>query len=74
MPVDLARVDLSRVELQELARLVKARHFELERMMRNVEETEGFDATKHQLRKDLGAQIEVVEDLLVKIEAAVAGR
>lgn len=54
--------------------MVKARHAELERMLRNVEETEGLDATKHRLRKELTTQVETVEDILVKVEAALAGR
>lgn len=72
--MEFVALELTRPELQELHRLVKARHVEIERMLRNVEETEGLDATKHRLRKELTAQVDVVQDLVVKVEAALAGR
>ena len=72
--MDLVPVELSPAELRELQRLVRSRHAELERMLRGIEETEGLDATKHRVRKELTAQLEVVEDLVVKVDAAVQGR
>lgn len=72
--MSFVQVEFSPAELRELQRLVKARHVEIERMLRNVEETEGLDATKHRLRKELSAQIDLVQDVLVKVEAALAGR
>lgn len=69
--MDLVPVELSPAELRELQRLVRARHAELERMLRGIEETEGLDATKHRVRKELTAAVDVVQDLLVKVEAAL---
>lgn len=72
--MSFVQVEFSPAELRELQRLVKARHMEIERMLRNVEETEGLDATKHRLRKELSAQVDLVQDVLVKVEAALTGR
>ena len=64
-------VEFTPEELRELQRLVKGRLFEVERMLQNVEETEGLDATKYRLRKELGAQVDLAQDLLVKVEAGL---
>ncbi|HLE96655.1 MAG TPA: hypothetical protein VI997_04725 [Candidatus Thermoplasmatota archaeon] len=67
-------VELTRDEVLELLRLAKARHFEVERMLLNLEETEGLDATKWQARRTLVAQSELAQDLVLKLEAAARPR
>lgn len=63
-------IDVTPADVQLLVRLARAHHGELERMLRNVEESEGLDATKWQVRRKLTAEIEAAEDVLVKLEAA----
>lgn len=70
----MAVLEVTPAEAQELARLVRARHMELERMLRNVEETEGLDATKYRVRKELTAAVETIQDLLVKVEDAAKAK
>jgi hypothetical protein len=63
-------VELSREEVATLLRLVRAHRAELERALTNLEETEGLDATKFRLRRELVPAIERADDLVVKLEAA----
>lgn len=72
MPRELASVELSRDEIDAVLPIVRARLAELERALQNLEETEGLDAQKWQQRRAVLPVIERTQDVVVKLEAALA--
>ena len=66
----LVSVELSAGEVRVLAALVEARAAEFERMMQNMEEQEGMDLQRHNLLKQMRPQLEVLQDLVVKLGIA----
>lgn len=64
----LAKVELSQLEAMTLLQLVRARHLEMERMIQNMEEGEGMDAGRYNAIRTLRPQVEMLEDLVLKLE------
>lgn len=66
----LATLELTREEAHTLAGLARARLAEVERMVMGISEGEGMDLPRHNALKSLEAQLELLQDLVMKLDAA----
>lgn len=66
----LAMMELTREEAHTLAGLARARLAEVERMVMGISEGEGMDLPRHNALKSLDAQLELLQDLVMKLDAA----
>lgn len=64
------QVELTRDELSTLLVHVQTQYAELERALGGLEEEEGESVTKWNLKRSLKPQVEMLQDLMVKLEMA----